>query len=719
MMSFRAVTPLPVDSNRVLTVGVGDFNQDRRPDLVLVEASQIGTTDTFTETTRIWLGDGDGSFQPQEALTTQFSDSEILDYERLTTDLVVDRVMRRDSLDVVLINRNADVTFLEGDGNGGLSTYFRLGSFPGNNDNQIVYRHYRCGGGAWMFTDGTPNGEYHLFRLHYNPYYRYSKEKVFTSNQRLTKLASGDFNGDGDDELAVIEDLTYRGRGLYDLARVSVFLSGYSAPSASYMLPDWEGDFGPPFAVDMQTADFNGDGALDLAVTGGDSNGFLSILLGNGDGTFADPVHYETGYGPDRMAIADFDQDQDLDIAIPFSYGGQLGIFSNDGQGGFTSGPLLEVPNLPTLTMTADFNRDGAPDIALMTVSLESESYFDYRISMLLNDNDITAPSVRINPAYSRVFPHQDSRFDDPLDSVDLVFSEVISGLRLEDVQLMRDSVVIDISGATLTEVHDGQTWTLSGLTSLTEANGSYRLVLSSQLQDRVGNRLEGERAIAWNRGITADPPAAGDFSGGQMGRAYVGNWRPNWRTGTADNDRLWGMGGSDRLVGRDGHDLLVGGNADDWLSGGKQNDRLYGDKGTDTLIGNTGDDWLLGGQGTDLLIGSFGNDTLEGGLGQDTLWGGPGANVFRYRRLGDGGDLIIGFDPTQDIIDLTLLGHRRNTTPFARFDRYITLTERNGSTQVWFGRDLDRPGVTPHLLTTLRNVAMSELSSENFAVVV
>ena len=61
--------------------------------------------------------------------------------------------------------------------------------------------------------------------------------------------------------------------------------------------------------------DFNGDGKPDLAVANSGSNN-VSVLLGNGDGTFQAAVNYAAGNAPNSVAVGDFNGDGKADLAV-------------------------------------------------------------------------------------------------------------------------------------------------------------------------------------------------------------------------------------------------------------------------------------------------------------------------------------------------------------------------------------------------------------------
>ena len=90
-------------------------------------------------------------------------------------------------------------------------------------------------------------------------------------------------------------------------------------------------------------ADFNHDGKLDLVVTTCDVANQVSIMLGNGDGTFQPPVNYDVKACPDIPVAGDFNHDGNLDLAVAvFKYGkvSEIAVLLRGAR-------IVKVPTLP------------------------------------------------------------------------------------------------------------------------------------------------------------------------------------------------------------------------------------------------------------------------------------------------------------------------------------------------------------------------------------
>src|SRR6266700_4188335 len=254
-------------------------------------------------------------------------------------------------------------------------------------------------------------------------------EYVAGSKNGPSGIAVGDFNGDGKADLAVVNFgdwniyvLLGNGDGTFQAARSVYFASGggfpwsiaagdfngdgkldlavsnYGDNSLSVLLGNGDGTFQAPrtFAVGTNPAqvaigDFNGDGKLDVAVSSVGSN-TVSVLLGNGDGTFLPPLVTPVGANPWYFAVGDFNGDGILDLAVS-DYGCPLDCNSSpsstvtvllgNGNGTFRPAPSLTVGNGPAGVAVGDFNGDGKPDLAVANVN-------DNTLSVLLGNGDGT-----------------------------------------------------------------------------------------------------------------------------------------------------------------------------------------------------------------------------------------------------------------------------------------------------------------------------------------
>ena len=155
--------------------------------------------------------------------------------------------------------------------------------------------------------------------------------------------------------------------------------------------------------VAMAAGDFNGDGRLDLAVANGLS---VSILLGNGDGTFQMHANYVIGFaptpGPDStpasLAVGDFNKDGNLDLAVTLSTGRDIFasflIMLGNGDGTFRTSFTSELDlgfSLMPSVIAADLKGDGVLDLVIIPAEcLSGACFIPSGVSVLLGNGDGT-----------------------------------------------------------------------------------------------------------------------------------------------------------------------------------------------------------------------------------------------------------------------------------------------------------------------------------------
>ena len=187
-------------------------------------------------------------------------------------------------------------------------------------------------------------------------------------------VAIGDLNGDGKSDLAVISAGTDNSIAAGDTSDsnagiVSAFLGDGSGAFASAPLTRTTGG---AFSVYGALGDLNGDGKPDLAVANYGGN-TISLLAGNGDGTFITPTTRTVGTGPYSVAIGDLNGDGKPDLAVANAYGdntvsvlpGGGGAFgSYDAPTSFGASASYAVGTTPRAVAIGDLNGDGKPDLA-------------------------------------------------------------------------------------------------------------------------------------------------------------------------------------------------------------------------------------------------------------------------------------------------------------------------------------------------------------------
>ncbi|MGA1983320.1 MAG: FG-GAP-like repeat-containing protein, partial [Acidobacteriaceae bacterium] len=170
-------------------------------------------------------------------------------------------------------------------------------------------------------------------------------------------LAVADFNQDGNQDVAAAM--------LYTNAVQIMLGNGDGTFTSRQVIP-------VPSPQAIVSADFNGDGIPDLAVTNVSNSGTapainaVTILLGNGDGTFTVGSTIPTGNNPYSIVAGDFTGNGKIDLAITNKADNTVTVLLGNGDGTFTSASSPATGPQPWSIAAADFNRDGILDLAVL-----------------------------------------------------------------------------------------------------------------------------------------------------------------------------------------------------------------------------------------------------------------------------------------------------------------------------------------------------------------
>ena len=114
------------------------------------------------------------------------------------------------------------------------------------------------------------------------------------------------------------------------------------------------------------TGDFNGDGRTDLAVANSGSDNDVSILLGNGDGTFQTQVTYAVGSSPDALVAGRLQRRRPhRPRRRQLRLDNDVSILLGNGDGTFQNQVTYAVGSSPDALVTGDFTGDGRTDLAV------------------------------------------------------------------------------------------------------------------------------------------------------------------------------------------------------------------------------------------------------------------------------------------------------------------------------------------------------------------
>lgn len=349
-VNFQPPQTITTNFQHLTGLAVADFNGDGKPD--------IAVTDDYTQTLVVYLNDGTGHFSPTPHTTTLHV-STIVGLGALVAgdvnedgkqDLIVAPVAGL-QYDIVLLG-NGDGTFTQGETIAGSYGFRTAALVDINSDGHLDL--ISEGDGSSFYATGDGAG-----------HFSQTSGSAAENTGIGAGLAYGDFFGMHHIDFVVADylgnDLHAFGGNGDDTFRTPVTIN---VPGVFY--PD-----------SLATADFNGDGKLDLAIGSAD---IALLVFGNGDGTFQTassqgvllplPNDFATSSSsnnptPPTLATADMDANGTPDIVAADPTSNKLSVLLNDGTGRFPQQQpdfVAELAGFSTVRL-ADVNGDGLPDI--------------------------------------------------------------------------------------------------------------------------------------------------------------------------------------------------------------------------------------------------------------------------------------------------------------------------------------------------------------------
>lgn len=344
--------PLAPSLSNVEAVSAGDLNSDGRQDLVLTP---------YQGNVNVALGNGDGTFQSPTVITTGIS--------YLFAGQVID--LNHDGHPDIIVSGSQNYTVPNGvqvflnDGNGNFMPGTVYGLTGSGAPGLLATVDFNGDGNPDILV-GTPSGGYAEGIL---SILLGNSDGTMQGARYLNQASLG-----GSSAIAV----DINGDGIPDIIEAGNIVTGGDQGGILVFLGTGNGQYAPPVPYDtgvspgraLVAGDFNGDGKIDIVVASlcfdsSCAQGGVSILLGNGDGTFQPSVIYATGaqYAY-SVAVGDFNGDGKLDVAVANQFS-SVGILLGNGDGTLQPVVVTAAGSQNLSIAAADFNGDGKTDIAL------------------------------------------------------------------------------------------------------------------------------------------------------------------------------------------------------------------------------------------------------------------------------------------------------------------------------------------------------------------
>ena len=352
-------------SSHPYSIAVGDFNNDTHLDAVVANSG--------TDTIGILLGDSDELFLAE---TTYF-----LGTNSRPRSVVVADFNKDHRLDIAVANfLRGSISIFQGHGNGSFVEQATIPIRSGSNPSALTSGDLNNDGWLDIVVTNTEGNTIDLmFGFRYASFQR-SMRFTAGSNVGVVSVAVGDFNNDGRLDAATAN---------YNTNNVGIFL-GYENGSFSFPTPYANVDGSHPWGVAVD--DFNNDTRLDISIAMWGRNE-IGIILGNGDGTFGEPLLYFVGSGTRSVSIitGDFNNDHHPDIATANYGSSSVSVFLGYGNGSFAEASSFSTGygSSPASVTVGDLDKDHCLDIIVANEGT-------YSVGVLYGNGDGTFQNIAI-----------------------------------------------------------------------------------------------------------------------------------------------------------------------------------------------------------------------------------------------------------------------------------------------------------------------------------
>jgi hypothetical protein len=336
-----------------LPLAAADVNKDNKLDLMVVNGSVIS----------VLLGNGDGTFQAAKNTPPQ-PDPLSVGSGDFNKDGKLDLIVGNGNFSgMTLLIGNGDGTFQLGGTGAAIDAAAVISVATGDFNGDGISDAAGVGPSTNGVIDYMGNGTTSLT----GPVY-------YGSSVTPTAMLAIDLNGDKKLDLAVVNTVGDVAGGVGSVTIILGVGNGFFQGARAF--PVGPGTCATNCTTpSMATADFNGDGFLDLVAANQQDN-VLNLLLGNGDSTFQAHIDFPvTGTTPNSLAVADFNKDGKMDVVVSNQCtpnvtcdvsAGSLSLFLGNGNATFQSAVDLSTGGEnPAWVAAMDFNNDGNLDLAV------------------------------------------------------------------------------------------------------------------------------------------------------------------------------------------------------------------------------------------------------------------------------------------------------------------------------------------------------------------